>query len=254
MGAILGGLAGGLATAGGSILGSKLFGGSTNVSSPLPSINAGGLTGKGGTITASPERQGLVGNIAATFPQQASAIGDLLSQVGPGFGRLTDAAVTSVRNARSAAIGNLKDTLQRRRVLGSSFGQDALTRAETEFANQENATRANSFLQELQLTNQLMQQQFEAQRGEFQTGLDELNLEANAGVQLSSQATAQLGQNARTAAYLDAAAQAGAGKFFGQAFQPVGTAVNSAVTNWYNGATTPSVTPSSLAAMVPTNI
>lgn len=43
----------------------------------------------------------------------------------------------ALESSRRRAIGNLRDNLQRRRVLGSSFGQDALTRAEAEFGLQE---------------------------------------------------------------------------------------------------------------------
>lgn len=250
MGALLAPLAGGLASGAAAAFGSKLFGGSSKISYTPPSINAGGLSGSGGNITASPQRTDLVNNIAGTYGQQADAIGNLLPQVAPGFGNLTNAAVTSIQNARSAAIGNLRDNLQRRSVLGSSFGQDALARAETEFGQQENAARSQAFLQELDMTNQLTQQQFNAARGQFQTGLDELNLEANAGVQLASQATAQLGANARLQAQLDAYAQQGAGKFFGQAFQPFGTAVS----NYVSGAFSPTAASNPNLALMPTNI
>jgi len=234
MGAILAPLAGGLASGAAASFAGKLFGGSgPQINYKPPSINAGGLSGKAGSITASPQRTDLVNNVANLYGQEGDAYGGMLPLVSPGFGALTKAAVDSINNAKSVAIGNLRDNLQRRSVMGSSFGQDALTRANAEFGQQENQARASSFLQELALTNQLTQQQYAAHRNQFQTGLDELNLEANAGTQLASQATAQLGANARMQAQLDAYAQQGAGRFFGQTLQPFGTAVTNSVNGYF---------------------
>jgi len=60
----------------------------------------------------------------------------------------------------------------------------------------------------------LIGQEFEARRMEFQTFLDDMNLQAEIATQLASEATAQLGANARIKAQLDAQAAAGAGAFF----------------------------------------
>lgn len=224
-------LAGGV-TAGASALGSKLFGG--NKASPIASfqpsgINAGGLTssfsGPNMNVTASPERLGLVGQLASVFPEQANFLAGQRAQVEPGFGELTRTRLAQIEDARRGAVGNLRENLQRRRVLGSSFGQDALTRAEAEFAGLREKTSAESFLQSLEMTNQLAGQEFAARRGEFQTFLDELNLEADVATKLTAKATETLGANARIQAQLDAQAAAGAGKFFGQAFEPVSKAV-----------------------------
>lgn len=214
---------------------SKLFGGGgPKINYSPPSINAGGLSGTGGNITASDQRMGLVNNIAGTYGPQADDLSKLRDQLTPGFGALTNAGVTAIHSARDAAIGNLRENLQRRRVLGSSFGQDAVTRSAAEFGNQEASYRAQSFLSELDANQKLTQQMFDARRGQYQTGLDELNLEANAGTQLASQASAQLGANARLQAQLDAMSQQNAGRFFGQAFQPFGAAVGKAATTAFN--------------------
>lgn len=200
---------------------SFLFGGgSSSIQQFQPvGINAGGLTGNvnktSATVSASGERQGLVGSIAATFPEQAKQIADLRSQVTPGFGALTTSRLQQIENSRQQAIGNLSQNLASRRVLGSSFAQDTLARANAEYGQQAADAAAQSFLQELDLNNQLLQEQFSAQRGEYQTKLDELNLEANAATQLASQATAQLGENARLQAQLDAQSASGLGQLVG---------------------------------------
>ena len=237
-GTILGAAAGGLASGAASSLAGSLFGGGSSSSAlsnfqPV-NINAGGLRSKGGKVTASPERLGLVGNISSTFPEQADILSKLRESVKPGFGALTSSRLAEIESARQRSIGNLRENLQRRRVLGSSFAGDALARGEMEFAQAAEKTRAESFLQELGLTQQLTQQEFETRRGEFQTMLDEFNIEANLAAQLASGATAVLGANARIQAQLDAAASAGAGKFFGQAFQPLGSAISSEVSGLFN--------------------
>jgi hypothetical protein len=188
----LGTILGGIATAGASAIGSKLFGGSSKVKFTPASINAGGLSGSGGSITESPERQGLVSSVASTYAPEADIFKGLRESVAPGMSALRAARLAEVENARSRAIGNLRDNLQRRRVLGSSFGQDAVNRGEAEFSNQAQQVEADSFLQELEQTSNLTQQEYDARRGEFQTYLDDLNLQAEVGTQLASGATAQL--------------------------------------------------------------
>jgi len=186
-------------------------------------FSGGGLTtsydyagGTGGTsVTASPERKGLVSSISGVYGDQANAYGNLAATVAPGFNDLLKARLTSIDNSASSAIGNLRQNLDSRRVLGSSFGQDTLTRAQSEFSQQRDAATADNFLKSLDASNQLITQQYNAQRGQFQTGLDELNLEANVGQQFSSTANQLLAANAQAQAKLDAAAQTGIGSFLG---------------------------------------
>lgn len=214
---------------GASILGG-MFGkkDAPKVSSPPPGINAGGLTSNfsNGTIgiTADANRTGMVNNISNTFGAQADQIAGLRPMIAPGMSDLRASKLSEIENARMSAIGNLRENLGRRRVLGSSFAQDANTRAEVEFAQQKERVQAETFLQELEATNNLMQQEFTARRGQFQTNLDELNLEANIAAGLAGKATDVLGKNAQTEALLAAQAQQGAGKFFGQLAEPIGKA------------------------------
>lgn len=210
---------------------SKLFGGSSSSSFSPPKINAGGLSG-GSKIKASPERMGLVNNLAATFGPQADILKGLRQSVAPGFSALRSSRLAEVEGARTRAMGNLRENLARRRVLGSSFGEDAVLRGEAEFAKEKDRIQAETFLQEIEATQQLTQQEFEARRGEFQTVLDEFNLEAGIATQLTTAATQQLGANARIKAQLDASAAAGMGKFFGQQFQPALDSLSSKVSNF----------------------
>lgn len=143
------------------------------------------------TITTRPERRELLDNIKGTFLSGASGlrdnfaprfqdafqnglanVGGLIDQVRPGFGRLTDARVQANNNARERTISNLSDNLARRRVSGSSFAQDSITRAENEFAQQESEIRAESFLQELQLTSELQQRELDISLSSAKTAME----------------------------------------------------------------------------------
>ena len=241
LGSVAGALAGGVAQAGIGLVGSKLLGGGKKGSGgpSVAGFSGGGLSGrfKGGRfqVTADANRQGLVGSLASTFPEQAARIARLREQVAPGFGALTRSRLAGIGDTRRRVVGDLRENLARRRVLGSSFAQDALTRAESEFARQEDTVRAESFLAELDLTNQLIGQEFEARRGEFQTQLDDLNFQAEIASGLSGRATEQLGANARLKQQLAAQSSAGAGRFFGQAFEPFANAITAELPKLFAG-------------------
>lgn len=225
---------------------SKLFGGKEEKpQAPIQQfkptgINAGGLSssivGDNLRITPSAERLGLVNNLAGGFTGEADALAGLRGRVAPGFSDLRTSRLAQIENARQNAIGNLRENLARRRVQGSSFGQDALTRAELEFGKAKEQTAAESFLQELDATNQLIQQEFAARRGAFQTGLNDLNLQADVATKLASNASSQLGANARLEAELNAKEQAAKGKFFGEnVISPISKAVSSGFSNFSFG-------------------
>lgn len=207
------------------------FGGSQKIKikMPKPKIDAGGLKGKAGKISATGERTGLVGQIASTFPEQANLTAGLRERVAPGVSDLRQSRLAEVESARQRSVGNLRENLARRRVLGSSFGADALARTEAEFAKEADRVQAETFLQELELTNQLINQEYALRRGEAQTFLDDLNLQAEVATQLASGMTAQLGANARLEAQLAAQSASGTGSFFGLVGQGIGSAVGGPV-------------------------
>lgn len=248
LGTILGSLATSALTAGASSLAGKLLGGSKGGSlqqiqaSPV-GIDAGGLTGANGTIAPTAERLGLVNNVRNQFTQQAGEIGALRSMFTPGSSALRAARLNEIDNARTSAVSNLRDNLARRRVLGSSFGSDALARADQEFAQARDKVTAESYLQELEAQQQLINQQYQLQRSSFQTGLDELNLEADVATKLATAASTQMASNAKAnaelalgGAKLDAESAAGAGKFFGQTFSPAFNDIGKSISSFFKAA------------------
>lgn len=199
LGAILGSVLGSAASAGVS----KLFGGGSSGSGSgsggsagLMPASAGGLDvryNKGllqvlpSTSTKGPDpRTTAVNNISKSyldnaaylrsiipqlnniFGQDRSKIDAIMAQVEPGYGALTDARVNAIRDKAMSSGSDLRGNLARRRVLGSSFGNDAMTRNDAEFAKQEAEARAASFLEELDVKTKLIDRQLE-------TNLDEIN-------------------------------------------------------------------------------
>lgn len=250
LGAIAGSLLSGVATAGASTLASKLFGKNKNPGDSIAAFkpagfSAGGLTSSydptSGNVTLTPsgERLGFVRGVADNFNEFGDLLSGLRSRVAPGASELRARRLAAIDDAETQAIGNLRDNLSRRRVLGSSFGQDAANRASVEFARARDTIEAESFMQELGLTSEFAAQEYQAKRSAFQTQLDELNLQADLASKLASGASSQMGENARLMARLDAAESQGAGKFFGQAFQPFGKAVGGAVESAFSGGFNP---------------
>jgi hypothetical protein len=147
-------------------------------------------------LTRSPEIDESLAGISGAFRTQADELGGLKPLVEPGFGRLTEAGIRAVRDARRATLGDLRTNLQRRRVRGSSFGADDISRTNAEFAKKENEFASQAFVQELALSQELINQQAQAQANSFLQTLNQSNIESNLAAQLASGVTAVLSNNA----------------------------------------------------------
>lgn len=166
-----------------------------------------------GEVTTSLSRTG-------TFPQRAfderfpRILADIDAARGlfrPGFSQLRQSRLAQVSNARDRAIGNLRENLRRRRVLGSSFAEDAIIRAEREFGQAAAATEAQSFLEELEATQQLIGLESNQLFNALNRELAELGVVANFAT-----STADLfSRNAQFEAQLAAQEAASRGSFFG---------------------------------------
>lgn len=100
------------------------------------------------------------GRIPGLFENTAALRGDLgqlAKEVRPGFGRLTEAAVNTVRNRFSESVGNLREALGKRGLQGSSFAINETRRAELDFTQEEERVRSEAFIQEVDLRRQIVQ-------------------------------------------------------------------------------------------------
>ena len=239
--AIIGGLAS--ATAGallGKVLGPKMPSGGARAK-PTGFTSPGAIITrqKGGTFGL--ERGADVASALTGFTNQNTAyageIDRALANLRPGMGKLTQSRLGAVENARVKAIGNLKENLSRRRVMGSSFAEDAFARAEAEFGQQAERVQAESFLQELELSMNLIQQKHDTLKSNFSVALEQANFESQMAANYANGVNVIMGQNAALQAQLQtqqmqlaAGASAGLGKFF----QPTIDAIGKSVSGWYD--------------------
>ena len=122
----------------------------------------------------------------------SGSIADLRAQVQPGFGALTDARVTAIRDAAAESIGNLRDSLARRGVMGSSFADDAVTRTRLAFSREEQTARSEAKIAEIGLTSELTQQQFTNELNSFAQQLGLSGFEASLYQQNIANLTSQV--------------------------------------------------------------
>lgn len=244
--------------------------GLSNVAANLKGWSGGGMTGSydangNATVSMDPSRSGIVNGLSNVFGEQLAKLNDLAGKIAPGFSDMRTAALTDLENQQKSAIGNLRQNLENRRVLGSSFAQDAVTRANASFANQRAETSSDLYMKELAATNDLIKQQSEAGVQQMQTYLTQMNLEAGMAGAMSEQATSvmsaasqlkaqllaqlaggaqsQMGENMRTAAQLDEKASAGFGSMLGTLLGPIATAVTGPIGGALSSALTSALTP-----------
>lgn len=173
-------------------------------------------------LTRSSGMQTALGDILSRTNKLGADYGSLLPRVAPGVSELRASRLQGIENRRRAAIGNLRDNLSRRRLAGSSFASDALTRADITYEQEADRIRAESSIQELALTQDLLQKQASAELQGLNTMLSQFNIDSALGAQLATSSTAainqalQLQQNAAiTNAQLEAQSQAGIGQLIG---------------------------------------
>ncbi len=82
-------------------------------------------------------------------------LADLAAQVEPGFGRLTENARRTIRDAAQRESGNLRSQFARRDLSGSSFEINEQRRLALDFALQEEEAVAEAVIDEIQLQRQI---------------------------------------------------------------------------------------------------
>lgn len=220
-------------------LGSGSSGGGGEAAQPLrdfspTNINTGGFSFSGKDLISggsTAERLGFIRQLSDLYKGQAGQVAALKPQVGLGFTQLrqalspagVDVALNNVlrqrlqqiEDARTRTTGDLRENLSRRRVLGSSFGQDVLSRAESEYGRlseqavaetellREQQKReaaiqeASTKLQEIDANRQILSEEFSLNRESVNTFINNLNVEAQIATQLASNATSALSANAQ---------------------------------------------------------
>jgi hypothetical protein len=170
------------------------------------------------SFTLAANQTGNVNLTRTAFPQRFGSelgnLADLRGQVRPGFGRFTEAGVEAIRRARGDALGNARDQLARRRVLGSSFGGAQLASIEQAAGREEAEFRGRAILAEIEATFKIIDQEFVVKTQNFQFELDELGIATN----LTQAFMGVLSQQAEIDKEIAAKAATGTGDLFATTF------------------------------------
>lgn len=185
----------------------------TSFSARSPAFSLSGSFDPVGGVSGSLTRLGSVPQTAfdERFPRFLQDIDTLRGTITPGFSQLREVASREVSNARVQAIGNLRENLARRRILGSSFGEDALVRAEAEFGELAARTQTQSFLTELEANMKVLGFEFEQVNTALQREFQEIGLAAGFATNIGQ----IVSQNQQFAQQLAAQSAAGRGQLLG---------------------------------------
>jgi len=224
----------GLAGAGTAALVNKFFGPGdavdvlNNVSQTGSNFTGGGLTGSrvGNTfsVTGSAPRDQLINQIGGTLNKESRAFANLRDQFGVGTSNIRKDLLNRIDNNQTKFIGDLRDSLHRRRIAGSSFAADTLARANREFNDQRSQVADQVGLLELQAQGQLINQQFTTAVQSFNNALQEMNLQGNTAVSLATSGQTVLANMAKVQANLLAQQAQGTGLLFTPAVRGAGQA------------------------------
>jgi hypothetical protein len=223
---------------------------------PSLSVSAPGysLSSSNGNFSLNRAPSVALSTIDSNLPGYFNTINQLKSQFQAGASADRKARMAAAQAAEQSGLSNLKESLAQRRVLGSSFANAQQTQAQSEYGNMMSQQAAQSWLDELNANNQILQSEaqgftaannralldlnaFKTASGlagtvsgqAMQAGIDQGTTQATLNEQAQQaqlNATAQVldslnnlsAQNAAIQAKLDIANSSGAGNFFGTAF------------------------------------
>ena len=196
-------------------VGSFLFG--TDDTPTLPKFTtttpAFRLTSQGGATALTRQQTPI---LARRLQRGGRILGDidlLRSEVRPGFGRFTEAAVKTIRSAAARRIGDLRAQFSRRRVSGASFAEGEITSAQLGFAELEERVRTQALLQEIATTTQLLTQEADLLQREVENELADLGVATGFAGTMVQAISAQTLLEQRIQAEQIAAAGAALGEF-----------------------------------------
>ena len=213
------------ATAGSAIYsatqaGANIPGATATRGSPIDALGTNGLQfGRPNPIgapyffstTRSPEVQGYLDSLKGGIGQANDALTSNINSLTPGFGAITQARLDAIHNAALKATSDLSGNLARRRVLGSSFGQNAVAQVTQQAGVDEANARAQSYLDELNAQNNLINTRLNNITALSKAELDQANFETTAGVNLMNGTMQTFQDNAGVIGQLAAANASGAG-------------------------------------------
>lgn len=233
----LGGIAGlpfglvgvGIGSTIGGVFDKKKKSGGTGSSDSVTGITAPGFSTSlsDGRLTFQSQAGDLVSGAERAATGAISSLSGLDPLIDAGTGRLSETtrdvfgrSRERLAGQRRKAIGDVRQNLNRRRLLGSSFADDAINRklrvfedAEVDLSTQENQALASNFLQELDLKTQAINQKLNIRLQSISVGLGQLNFESALAAQIAGGLNGVLSSNAQFLAQLEAARSSNKGAF-----------------------------------------
>lgn len=159
-----------------------LFSSPKKTATPSSITTPGYNIGSNGTLT----RTGMGADYDTNIQGILGELNGLQGDVMPGYGALTDARVQAAQDAGTSSLSNLRGDLARRKILGSSFANDSIQRAELETGKQVGQARAQSFLEELDASMKIITQKFAVIGDAMKTNLSELGASSAAVASLNN--------------------------------------------------------------------
>lgn len=157
-----------------------------------------------------------LGNLAQGVGTANDAITQNINSLTPGFGAITQARVNAIANAASKATSDLQGNLASRRVLGSSFGQNAVSQVTQQAGVDTANAQAQSYLEELQQQTSLINQRLNNVTALANQELSQANFNTTAGINLVNGTQQTFQDNAAVIGQLAAANASGTGAFLQQ--------------------------------------
>jgi len=140
--------------AGGYTIKINKYGDQSIKTSPERKALVNSLTGKSNQYSS--DIKGLIPGVTSSYQSAIDEVNKVLPGLSAGYGDITKARVNTIQNEGRKSSSDLRGDLARRRVIGSSFGNDALSRDKAEFAQKEADARAKSYLEELDKNTELV--------------------------------------------------------------------------------------------------
>lgn len=139
----------------------------------------------GGLVNRTGETQGFIDALKYGLGTDEAGYTNLLSQIAPGFGRLSQAAGQEIENAGRAAVGNLREQLARRRVLGASFANDQMAGLKATYDQMKQKAQAEAMVQELEMTQKVISARTDARNQTIAQALNQIQFEGDIGKTLT---------------------------------------------------------------------
>ena len=145
-----------------------------------------GLTKKGGSFTRTGEAQGWMDNLKRGTRTDEQGFNNLLTQLNPGFGRLSQATIARLEQAKRASVGNMREQFARRNLTeGSSFVADQLGSIRSEYDLLQQQAEAESMVKEMQMTGDVIMARGDARLKNISQAMQNMQFEGAMAAQLA---------------------------------------------------------------------